>query len=181
MTANPALTAWLAWRHDVEQWREHEQEHLGPRLVDGTHLAVRPGVPASRDACRGGCRPCGYLECRWHLWVEPDEGRPWNGPRYTVRSPYYDAMVTRRYGQRLGLSPAQAERVFGPPVNPPSCGLDIAEQTKAQHRRGMTTAEVAKALGRHPTLIRAELRSGLRKLKAAGMAVAELEAVMDSE
>ena len=151
MTRNvdPALREWLDLRADIESWGEAERTApVFVRTADGL-LQLQLGVPPSRAECPSrytvnGFRMCGYVACRDHLWQTPDDGRPWHGPRQTLRAAWLE------------------------PVTPAACALDLAEQFRTLLQRGMTTEEMAKVLDCHPTLVRRRVKEGLTALKSRG-------------
>lgn len=108
----------------------------------------RPGVPASRDDCRHGERPCPYVRCKHHLWrldPQPRSGR---------------------------LRPGQTERPMTPTTlmprwleypTPPCCELDI---TEAMQGRRLTYGQIGYALGTQDDQPPRIARSGLAKIRA---------------
>jgi hypothetical protein len=45
------------------------------QLIADRTFSPLPGVPASRDVCRNGPRPCRFIRCRFHLWRIDDSDR----------------------------------------------------------------------------------------------------------
>lgn len=94
------------------------------RVIGGEIIELREGVPASRDECRNGLRPCPYVRCKWHLWrIDSADrpGKPHNGKR---------AGTT--------LRPAWLEWPL-----PPSCAADYFERGES------TSSDIAAAMGTH--------------------------------
>ncbi|RTL06485.1 hypothetical protein EKK58_05210 [Candidatus Dependentiae bacterium] len=50
-------------KQKLAQWRKDEPD-------DG-----RRRLPLERNECRGGERPCGYISCKWHLFIDVDPRR----------------------------------------------------------------------------------------------------------
>lgn len=106
------------------------------------------GVPDSRDECREGERPCRYVRCRWHLWLQLGGDRPgtrrpgWTPPATTLRAAWLETPI------------------------PPSCALDIAEAVgeRGQH---ITVEQIAKAIGLRPSRLRYIMAQAIRKLAAS--------------
>lgn len=94
------------------------------RVIGGETIEIREGVPASREECRTGPRPCPYVRCKWHLWrIDSADraGKPHNGMR---------AGTT--------LRPAWLEWPL-----PPSCAADYFDRGES------SSSEIATALGTH--------------------------------
>jgi hypothetical protein len=50
------------------------------RVIGGETLELRDGVPRSRAECPT-TRPCGHVQCRYHLWFMGGRDRPGRKPR----------------------------------------------------------------------------------------------------
>ena len=167
MTKNPAIDPdfikRLEQRADVQQLLD--EDDAAPVLVrtDAGLLRLREGVPTSRASCpsrrtASGSILCGHVKCRHHLHLTNDDGRPWgNRPRHTV-VPFWLTSPT-----------------------PPTCSLDLAERTRGDQQRGMSTEEMSQALTVHPTLSRRRVAEGLRSLQRRGVNVQAWQLVIDEE
>ena len=166
MTRNSAIDSdfikRLEQRADVQQLLD--EDDAAPVLVrtDVGLLRLREGVPTSRAACptrknASAERLCPWVKCRHHLALVADDGRPWNGPRSTLR-PFWLETPT-----------------------PPTCGLDLAERTRANNQRGLTTAEMEVVLNCHPTLVRRRVKESLHALQRHGVDVRAWQLVIDAE
>ena len=123
------------------------------RVIGGS-VDLRNDVPKTRAECPTK-RPCGHVRCRWHMWLEIDDGRPWHGTRYTLRPVWWEWPL------------------------PPSCGLDLVERTRELEHRGMTSEEIARVMGKHTTLVQRRIREALRRLKEMGFDIRDLLGEID--
>jgi hypothetical protein len=98
------------------------------------------GVPASRDECRDGPRPCPYVRCEHHLWMVDGRDRP---------------------GRRREGRPPPASIVRAPTAT--SCEADVSEAVK----RGVRITVEAKAamLGISDRRFRMSVQEVIEKLK----------------
>lgn len=165
MTRNidPDFISKLEQRTEVQQLLDEDDK--APVLVrtDAGLLRLREGVPSSRASCpdrrtASGAILCGFVKCRHHLHLTNDDGRPWGGrDRHTVVPFWLQART------------------------PPTCSLDLAERTRADKQRGMTTEEMSRSMSVHPTLSRRRTAEGLRSLQARGVDVRAWQLVIDDE
>ena len=81
----------------------------------------RPGVPASRQVCKDGPRPCEYVRCEHHLWMVTGPER--QGRRYDGRAP---GSIVRAH-------------------SPATCTLDVVEAVEGGAR--VTVEQMATMLG----------------------------------
>ncbi len=159
---DPDFIKRLEQRAEVQELLDaDDRAHVIVQTADGA-LRLRAGVPVSRDECptrrtAQGLRLCGYVRCSHHLALTADDGRPWNGPRNTLRPFWLE------------------------PVTPATCGLDLAEEVRAEHQRGLSTKEMARIFRCHPTLVRRRVKEGLQALKKAGVNVQAWQLVIDEE
>jgi hypothetical protein len=110
----------------------------------------KTGHPMSRDECRGGQRPCPYVECRFHLWLVDAESRP-----------------GRRHHRAQGGAP-EAEIN---PVTMTTCALDISER---DDKTLMPFHEIGEVLGVSDERARQLCERAVEKLQALGISVDEL-------
>ena len=128
-----------------------EQRHGADRGVRPAALRVFPihtGVPPDRAACVDGPRPCSFIKCRHHLYLELGTDRPGRrvdgrAPLTTVRAAWLDVPV------------------------PPSCALDVADAVAARGE-APEMRELARAVGLKPSRLRGILASALKKLLTSG-------------
>jgi len=109
---------------------------------------IKPGVPATRGDCRDGPRPCPYLRCRFHLWLQEAEARP-----------------GRRHLQERGGAPASALQ----PHTRMTCALDIAESGEK-----LTYAEIGALFGVSDERARVIAEKALAKLERLGYTAEDL-------
>lgn len=106
-------------------------DDAGPRWIPEAGLP-----PGGRDQCATGQRPCQYVRCKYHLWLQLDQdraGRPHHGKRAptTLRDVWTE---TNRYPRWHVRPDCQL---------PPSCALDFVRDNPD----GVTSAELGIALG----------------------------------
>lgn len=102
------------------------------RVVGGGHIEVRDGVPRTRGDCVDGPRPCPYVRCRYHLWLNVTEPH-WNSPSGKPQRP---TTLDARWLE----SPL-----------PPSCALDVADAVPPGEV--LPYDELGKLMHRHPSFI----------------------------
>src|ERR1041385_1624364 len=122
--------------------------------VLGSFLELRNDVPATRGDCPEQ-RPCGHVRCKFHLW----------------RSDALERSGRLRTGQTVRPFANQPElepRWLEDPV-PPSCALDIAEQTQ-QAGRVLGIARIARIVNREEDATEKLWRKIRRKLREYGIA-----------
>ncbi len=85
-------------------------------LGDYPDFEMKPGVPATRDQCKDGPRPCPYVTCRHHLWLLLQEDRAGNPLRKagTTLLPQSGDSCSLDVAERLGaLSESKTAEVLG--------------------------------------------------------------------
>lgn len=113
--------------------------------VIGGYVVLDEHVPAVRDECRDGHRPCPHIRCRAHLWLTLDHdrcGRPHGGRR----------------------PPSTLRRVFMQFPVPQSCMWDVVESLAPNE--GLERDEVGELLGITGERVRQIEEAALAKLKA---------------
>ncbi len=165
----------------------------GPRRSEQLRLIIdhdrpvfdaKPGLPpGGRAECRNGPRPCVYVRCGWHMWRQDPEhkqGRPWwKSPPDNARKETYERQT------KLELRPAWLKPANAPDglsvanivkfYSRPSCGLDLIE---AAAGNPVPCTEIALGYGKHPSLIRREVKTALHKVEAGGATEEGIRAAM---
>lgn len=108
---------------------------------------MKAGRPP-RSQCKGGQRPCPYVECDMHLWTVDSESRP-----------------GRRHHRAQGGAPTAEIN----PVTMTTCALDVADD-----KYRPTFAEIGEVLGISDERARQLCERGVAKLKRLGYSVDEL-------
>ena len=124
---------------DREVQSSEPQERPKPKLSlvvlrEQTTLRIQEQQPPPREQCVGAARPCQWLNCRYHLWV--NERRP-----------------GRRWEAREHLPGIERS-------TPETCALDVAEVASD----GLSRGSVGKLLGISNERVRQIEESALAKL-----------------
>lgn len=114
---------------------------------DGDAIEIRDGVPRTRAECKNGPRPCPYIRCQYHLWLDTYDEH-WNSPTGKPQRP-------------SKLRPRWLESPM-----PPSCALDIADQTR-ESGRVLEYSKIGKLMAKHPNFIEA-IVAGIRGRRPRG-------------
>lgn len=101
---------------------------------------LRQGVPKTRAECCSGPRPCPYVSCRYHLWLQEAESRP-----------------GRRHAK--GGAPTSAIR----PSTMASCALDVADTGEQ-----LTFGELGVLFGISDEAVRKVFEKAQQKLEDLG-------------
>lgn len=116
------------------------------RVIGGTTIELRDGVPKTRGDCKDGPRPCPYVRCRYHLWLSTTDEH-WNSPSGKPQRP-------------TTLEPRWLESPL-----PSSCALDVADDV-ARTGKKLDYAQIGKLMNKHPDFLGrlvARIRRGLIK------------------
>lgn len=116
-------------------------------MVRAVHLRV---LPATREECRGGVRPCPLVSCRYHLLLDvAEDGR---------------LFVTRDMAEHDGDSIVEALREM-----PETCALDVAEQG------GVDRETAGEMLGVGADMVKLSTMRAMAKIRASGVDFDERE------
>jgi hypothetical protein len=105
--------------------------------------------PGGRNECRAGERPCRYVHCSHHLWLQLRSER------------------TGTWGGRKGGTTLRAGWLEDP--MPPSCALDVAESVPPGER--LSFAELGRALGLAAESAQHAVGAAVRAAERAGLLV----------
>lgn len=113
------------------------------RVLDGSTIELRDGVPATRAECPT-TRPCPHIRCQYHLWLDAFDSH-WNS---AAGEPCRPSRLLPRWLE----SPM-----------PASCALDVADRGTSGEVLGYR--ELGKLLGLGPHRVEGILSRAKRRIK----------------